>query len=528
MRATAVLAALVIAAPIAAQQKPDDVKRHVAVLAADDMRGREAGTADFDRAADYVAKQFEAAGAKPAGDAGGWYQRVPMATARPADKGRITVGGKPLVFGADYIPGVSVTQAAVDVDAPVVFVGLGVSAPSLGHDDYAGIDVRGKVVAYLTGAPASLQGEIRAHFANGTTKALEAEKRGAVATIAIVAPSQLGRRPFSSYANGWDDIRMSWRSSGSDGGKPFSPASIPGLAVLGPAGAAKLFAGVKTPYARIAAAEKAGRPVASVLLPARLTARLRNTLGQTESRNVVAVVPGSDPALSAEHVVLTAHLDHVGVGKPVKGDAIYNGAMDNAMGVATLIEASRTLAAHPPKRPVLLVALTAEEKGLVGSDYFARHPLPAGGKAVANVNIDMPILTYAFTDMFAFGADRSSLGPIVAGALKPMGIALTPDPDPAEGLFTRSDQYRFVQAGIPAVFLKTGFAGPGKAATAAFRGTHYHQPSDEITLPIDWTAAARFVDANVAIARGVADAPAAPTWNKGDFFGTLFKGPMAE
>lgn len=523
MRAAAVLVALGFAAPLAAQQKPDDVKRHVAVLAADDMRGREAGTADFDRAADYVAKQFAAAGARPAGDAGSWYQRVPMATARPVDKGRITVGGKPLAFGADYLPGVSVTQAAVDVDAPVVFVGMGVHAPEFGQDDYAGVDVRGKVVAFLTGAPASLQGEIRAHFANGTTKALEAEKRGAVGTIAIVAPSQLERRPFSAYADGWDDVRMTW----AEGGKPFAPASIPGLAVLGPAGAAKLFAGAKTSYATIAAAEKAGKPIASMALPARFSARLRNRLGTAGSRNVVAVVPGSDPALAAEHVVLTAHLDHVGIGKAVKGDSIYNGAMDNAIGVATLIEAARQLAANPPKRPVLLVALTAEEKGLVGSDYFARHPLPAGGKAVANVNIDMPILTYAFTDMFAFGADRSSLGSVVEGALKPMGIALTPDPDPAEGLFTRSDQYRFVQAGIPAVFLKTGFAGPGKAATAAFRGTHYHQPSDEITLPIDWAAAAKFVDANVAIARGVADAPAAPTWNKGDFFGTLFKGPMA-
>lgn len=524
MRAAAALAVLAFAAPLAAQEKPDDVKRHVAVLAADDMRGREAGTADFDRAADYVAKQFAAAGAKPAGDRGGWYQRVPMATAKPVNQGRITIGGQPLVFGADYIPGVSMTQAAVDVAAPVVFVGMGVHAPELGHDDYAGIDVRGKVVAYLTGAPTMLQGEIRAHFANGTTKALEAEKRGAVATIAIVAPSMLDRRPFSAYADGWNDRRMTWAKDG----KPFSPVSIPGLAVLSPAGAAKLFAGAKTGFAAIAAADKGGKPIPTVDLPARLTARLRNTLGKTESRNVVAVVPGSDPALAAENVLLTAHLDHVGVGKPVQGDAIYNGAMDNAMGVATLIEASRQLAAKPPKRPVLLVALTAEEKGLVGSDYLARHPLPAGGKAVANVNIDMPILTYAFTDMFAFGADRSSLGPIVEGALKPMGIALTPDPDPAEGLFTRSDQYRFVQAGIPAVFLKTGFAGPGKAATAAFRGTHYHQPSDEITLPIDWAAAARFVDANVAIARGVADAPAAPTWNKDDFFGTLFKGPMAE
>jgi len=524
MRIALTLAALAFAAPLAAQQKPDDVKRHVTVLAADDMRGREAGTADFDRAAAYVAKQFAAAGAKPAGDQGGWYQTVPMATAQPVDKGQITVGREPLVFGTDYIPGVSMTQTAVDVDAPVVFVGMGVSAPEFGQDDYAGIDVRGKVVAFLTGAPASLQGEIRAHFANGTTKALEAEKRGAVGTIAIVAPSQLDRRPFSSYADGWDNIRMTW----AEGGKPFSPVSIPGLAVLGPAGAAKLFAGAKTSYAIVAAAEKAGKPVPPVALTVKLTARLRNMLGQAESRNVVAVVPGSDPAVATENVVLTAHLDHIGVGKPVKGDAIYNGAMDNAMGVATLIEASRALAANPPRRPVLLVALTGEEKGLVGSDYFARHPLPAGGKMVANVNIDMPILTYAFTDMFAFGADRSSLGPIVSGALKPMGIALTPDPDPAEGLFTRSDQYRFVQAGIPAVFLKTGFAGPGKAATAAFRGTHYHQPSDEITLPIDWNAAARFVDANVAIARGVADAPAAPTWNKGDFFGTLFKGPMAE
>ena len=225
--------------------------------------------------------------------------------------------------------------------------------------------------------------------------------------------------------------------------------------------------------------------------------------------------------------MLSAHLDHLGVGTPdAKGDAIYNGAEDNAVGIAALIEEARRFKASgkPPRRSILFLAVTAEEKGLVGSDYFAKHPTVPIQSIVADVNLDMPILSYAFEDMTVFGADRSTLGPIVAQAVGTLGVTMSPDPDPAQGIFVRSDHYRFVQQGVPAVFLWPGQKGPGKAATADFFAHRYHQPSDDLAQPIDWRQGIRFVDANYAIARAIADGDARPRWNKGDFFGLLYHG----
>ena len=220
--------------------------------------------------------------------------------------------------------------------------------------------------------------------------------------------------------------------------------------------------------------------------------------------------------------MLTGHLDHVGIGKAKNGDVIYNGAMDNAAGIATLLEAARGLKARPPKRSVMILALTAEEKGLVGADYFARHSTVEKSRLVANVNLDMPILSYDFRDIVAFGANRSSIGPAVAKAAKRLKLILTPDATPDEGLFTRSDHYRFVEQGIPSVFLKTGDLNGGAAATAAFRKDRYHQADDDMQQVIDWSAAAKFAAINYEIARELGNMPARPAWNPGDFFGTLF------
>jgi len=261
-------------------------------------------------------------------------------------------------------------------------------------------------------------------------------------------------------------------------------------------------------------------------LPMTVRAALKTEINRAMSANVAGVIEGSDPALKDEVVVLSAHLDHVGTCPEVKGDTLCNGAMDNAMGVASMIEVAhgfKHLKARP-KRSVLFLAVTAEEKGLVGADYFAQNPTFPKGNLVANVNLDMPLITYDFKDVVAFGAERSSIGPAVARAGATLGIALVPDPQPEQGLFTRSDHYRFVQQGIPAVFLVTGPGGEGAAAMAAFLETHYHQPSDDMKLPFKWGAAARFVALNLAIARELADMPARPSWNKGDFFGTLYGG----
>ena len=238
------------------------------------------------------------------------------------------------------------------------------------------------------------------------------------------------------------------------------------------------------------------------------------------SPNVLASIPGSDPSVANEVVLLMGHLDHVGTNPAKTPDGIYNGAMDNAVGIATLLEAARAMAAAPtrPRRTVLFAAVTAEEKGLLGAEYLAKHPLPGGGKVVGVVNLDMPVLLYPFSDVIAFGANHSTLGPAVQRAAAGMKVALTPDPLPEEGLFTRSDHYKFVREGVPSVFLMTGFAGEGQQRFRYFLATHYHQPSDDLKLPIDWAAGARFAEINYRIAMEVANAPRAPQWNTDSFF----------
>jgi Zn-dependent M28 family amino/carboxypeptidase len=237
------------------------------------------------------------------------------------------------------------------------------------------------------------------------------------------------------------------------------------------------------------------------------------------------MLEGSDPALKNEVIVLSGHLDHVGIGAAVKGDTIYNGAMDNAAGIASMLEVAHGFKHLKvrPKRSILFLAVTAEEKGLVGADYFAQNPTVAKRNIVGNVNLDMPILTYEYKDVVAFGAERSTIGPAVARAAATQGVGLVPDPQPEQGIFTRSDHYRFVQQGVPSVFLVTGPGGEGATANAGFLKEHYHLPSDEIGL-VRWDTGARFVALNMAILRELADAPERPRWNKGDFFGRLYNG----
>ena len=508
---------------------PDDqaaLKAHVLFLADDVLKGREASSPEFMIAAHYVAAQFYAAGLRPAGDRGGYLQDVPLVAYRAADHGDVvlTRDGTPraLVFGEDYIPGAVAGHASTTIDAPVVFVGQGIVAPGYGRDDYAGVDVRGKIVAILGGVPNKFQSEERAHFASPATKAEIAVQHGAIGMIVIVP------RAGGGTANGWDRARTTWANPDGTGFVPGAPI----LATLSGTGGATLFAGAKTPWATIVkGAGNDSPPFHAQQLPGTLTVSLHTAFEPSRSANVAGLLPGSDPKLQSEVVVLSAHLDHLGVGAPdATGDTIYNGAEDNATGIASLIEEAKRFKASgkPPRRSILFLAVTAEEKGLVGSDYFARHPTVPRDHIVADVNLDMPILTYAFQDMTVFGADRSTLGPIVSKAVAAMGLTLSPDPDPGQGLFVRSDHYRFVQQGIPSVFLWPGEAGAGKAAWADFFAHHYHQPSDEIGQKLDWAQGVRFVAANYAIARAIADDDARPRWNKGDFFGLLYHGYGAQ
>lgn len=530
MRSLLIPALLLATAPALAQTLPPEqaaIRAHVAHLASDELRGREAGTPDYDRAADYVAKQMAAAGLRP-GANGRWLQPVPLVAAKPAGEPVMSVAvngaATPLAFGTDYTLRPTPSAPVIDVSAPVVFAGYGVADPALGRDDYRSLDVRGKVVAIFYSGPQGLNSEIAAHLGNRVDRARIAARKGAAGVVFIESAQSRGVIPVSTIHRNWDARAVTW--AGPDG-RPRD-GGAPMLAVVSQEGATKLFAGSRLSWDAIKAADAAGRPVPTGALAATLSTKQRFTVERLSSANVVGLLPGSDPRLRSEYVVLSGHLDHIGMTRPVDGDAINNGAMDNAVGIASMLEVAKRMAAGPrPKRSVLFVAVTAEEKGLIGSDYFAIYPTVPKSALAANVNLDMPILTYRFTDLVAFGADRSGIGPVAAAAVKRLGFALVPDPAPQEASFVRTDHYSFVRQGVPAVSLSPGPGGGGAAATARFLKENYHKPSDEVDLPFDWTAAANFVAVNQAIAEALANAPQRPRWVRGDYFGTLYKGPMA-
>jgi hypothetical protein len=523
---------LALAAPLAAESwQPEEatLRAHVGFLASDALKGREAGTPEYDIAANYVAAQFEALGLKPAGGKDSYLQPVPLVLVRPDGEGSVSLtrGGTTtrLAFGTDYLPGGSPIAPETVKDAPLVFVGFGVVAPGFKRDDYAGVDVKGKIVVMLAGAPATLPTEERAHYGNGVTKRKLAAERGAVGTITVYTPTREKVSPFARGARNWRAYGATWARA--DGTPEYVGGTAPGLATLSLAGAEKLFAGMAGGAKAVFAAAE-GKTAKTKAMPLGMTAQVavKTEIKRLMSSNVAGLLEGSDPVLKDQVVVLSAHLDHTGICPEVKGDTICNGAMDNAVGIASMIEVAHGFKHLKvrPKRSILFLAVTAEEKGLVGADYFAQNPTLPAGTLVANVNLDMPIITYDFKDVVAFGAERSTIGPAVARAAATRGIALVPDPQPDQGLFTRSDHYRFVQQGVPSVFLVTGPGGEGAAVFKAFLKDHYHQPSDDMSLPFNWAAGAKFVGVNLAIARELADAPERPRWNKGDFFGTLYNG----
>lgn len=524
-----ILALLLLLSPAAAQ--PDssadisaaNIRAHMAFLASDRLRGREAGTPQFDQAANYVAAQMKGLGLTPMGGHGTFFQHVPLLAFRATDQGALnlkTSSGQvtPLVFGKDYLVSGNPLDTKLDQDAPLVFVGFGLVAPEHGRDDYRGLDVKGKIVVALSGAPKFLQTEERAYYRSGRVKMAAAQAHGAAGFVFLNTLTGERLYPFANAVRQYQSWGMTWRKPD---GKPFLASTLPVLGSISVAGAHKLLGNDADKI--LAAAETKDGEVKGFALPYSLHAVLHSEIHRIESENVVGVLPGTDPKLKNEYVVLSAHLDHIGVTPPVKGDAINNGALDNASGVATTLEVARLLrtAKTPTKRSVLFLIDTAEEKGLIGAEYFARNPTVPRPSLVADVDLDMPILTYEFTDVVAFGADRSSIGPAVKRAAARMNVKLSPDPMPDEGIFTRSDHYRFVEQGVPAVFLATGYANGGEAAYKTFMAEHYHKPSDDLSQPIRYDMGAKFARLNYEITRELADGPR-PGWNKGDFFAAKF------
>jgi hypothetical protein len=534
MKALALALPLLFVAPAAAQElAPAEaaLKAHVAFLASDAMRGRDTGSPELAVAEQYVAAQMLAAGLKPGGPNGGWLQPVPLISYRSADHGSLVLKrgatSVSLEWGKDYLARANPRHPELALSAPVVFAGYGAVDRDAKIDAYKGLDVRGKIVAVIRDAPHTLQSEVRAHYNQVEEQARVAAERGAVGMIFIEGNTRHSVFPFEATVGYWNTPAMTWADAA---GRAAGGSPIPSVGYVSMAGAEKLFAGSKLKWSDVLAADKAGRNLPTGPLAVTAEATAKTEIRTLTASNVVGMIEGSDPALKGEYVVISAHLDHVGVGKPdASGDAIYNGAMDNAVGTASMLEVAKafTASGKRPRRSVLFVAVTAEEKGLVGSDYFAANPTVPKGSIVANVNLDMPIVTYKFEDLIVYGADRTSIGKVVADVAAAEGVALTPDPSPEQASFVRTDHYSFVRAGIPAVSLEPGIKGPGKAAQEAFASKHYHQPSDEVGL-IDFTQGVRFVKLNYAIARALADGDKRPVWNKGDFFGKLYKGVGAQ
>jgi Zn-dependent M28 family amino/carboxypeptidase len=496
------------------------LRAHTAFLADDRMRGRDTGSPEYAIAALYAATRFQALGLEPGGAGGTFEQPVRFVEARVASPSlAVARSGKSvaLEMPADFVMLGGLTAKTLAVDAPVVFAGRGIRAPEQHLDDYAGLDVRGKVVLIFGGGPPSFPNDLRAHYSSRRLKAQTAEAQGAVGILTISDAIDEKRVPWARLASHADRPRTAWLHP--DGAIADAFPGLEFAATLSRAGATKLLEGTGTSFDALQAAAADGSYQRREL-PVRVRAGGRVEIANVESPNVVAVLRGSDPALAGESVVVSAHLDHIGVQpQPENGDAINNGFFDNAMGSAIAIEVARALstAEHRPRRSVVFLLVCGEERGLLGSDEFAHHPTVPG--IVADVNVDMPLLFGPLGSLVAFGAEHSSLGAVTAAAASARGIALVPDPRPEEVVFVRSDQYSFVRQGVPSIFLNPG---PGDADAQAkvteFLKGHYHRPSDQTDLPIDWQAAADFTGVEVDIVRSIADADARPTWNAGDFF----------
>ena len=411
------------------------IKQHMSVLADDALEGRGLGSPGYEGALQYVEKAVTGYGLAPAGENGGFRQRVPLRNSAVVEDGsamsvRSAGRTRTLAYGKDFLLGADPLREQVNIeDAQVAFVGYGVSAPALGYDDYgSGADVKGKVVAYLSGAPAMLPSNERAYYSSGAVKEAEAVKRGAIGTISFTSPDDPRFRWDVSVATSkqggyaWVDAQ----------GKPNrGDLALRGSASLNHSGVEALFAGASKPPAEVFAAAAKSTPQAFDLAT-RVSLATRSTHKDVESANLVARLEGSDAALKNEHVVYIAHVDHFGRGVAMNGDEIYNGAHDNASGVAIVLDVARAYAALPtrPRRSILFLFVTAEERGLLGSDYFARNPTVPKDGIVADLTLDMPFLFHPLLDIVPYGAQHSTLSAPVAQAAGHLGIGHRDRSDP--------------------------------------------------------------------------------------------------
>jgi hypothetical protein len=526
--ATAIAGALanfVVAVSGEPEFSADRIRAHVTFLADDLLEGREAGTRGHEIAARYIASQFAQLGVKPSRQGAQYFP--PVALYESAQTGAVpsvviaTSPGKTTLTHRDaaMIRG-PLTPGAVNLTAPLVFVGYGMTDAAMGYDDYKGLDVRGKIAVVLWGSPKNIDSEVGAHLLSEQRRF--AMERGAVGLILVMTRATAAAFPWRQLTEFLDDPVTTWVRSD---GTPFDPSNgLRASAVIESSAAVALFAGAPRTLGDLLdeADRPGGRPL-GFALKTTATIHVETKVRRYSSPEVIGIIEGSDPELKQEYVALMGHADHIGVKREGTGDRINNGAMDNAAGVAVLIEVARALTAgERPRRSVLVVANTAEEKGLLGAESFAHNPSVPIERVVAGIDLDMPLLLYDFTDAVAYGAGHSTLQGVFQKAAASMGVTLSPDPMPEQGIFVRSDHYAMVKQGVPAVVLATGMANGGDQAWATFLAGHYHQPSDDVSQPFKWDVGARFAELNYRVVRALADADARPQWYIGDYFGDLF------
>ena len=490
---------------------------HVSVLADDKMEGRGTGTPGLQRAADYIVRQLKNDGLKPAGTRG-FYQPISFRV-RQLDESHSSVSlvneGKieNLVLGEDAILSKSV-DLAPHAEAPLVFAGYGLRIPEVHYDDFSNLDARGKIVVFFSSAPADVPSALAAHYQSAAERARLMRKVGAIGWVSIPNPAAMDI-PWSRIASSRSIPAMQIDDPALDETK-----DIELVVTWNPARAEALFSGSGHTFSEIAELGKERRPLPHCALKKSLKVKATLIHSKIESSNVAAFYPGSDAGLKKDYVVLSAHMDHLGIGAPINGDAIYNGAMDNASGAALLLDIAHSLKGVKLKRSVLFLFVTAEEKGLLGSRYFATYPTVPAQAIVADINTDMFLPIIPMRSVIVYGLNESTLGDSVKEIAAQEGIAVLDDPEPARHLFIRSDQYSFIKRGVPALAMKVGFekGSPEDARLQEWLHSRYHAPSDDLSQPVDLATAGKFEEIVKALTVNIADTDQRPQWKADSFF----------
>ncbi len=491
---------------------------HIEYLASDELEGRNVGSPGFEKAARYVAGEFERAGLAPAGS-DGYFQPVKF-TQVSLDESKSSLSivrgetTEPVTLGYEANLGFS-AESAASLEAPLVFAGYGLSIPEAGYDDFKGLPIKGAVVVFLTGGPSAISGNLRSHYSSAEERWKPLHRAGAIGWIGIPNPASMDI-PWSRQAANRTMPHMSLADP--------SLATAPGLqfsATWNPDKTSVLFDGTGHSFAEILKAAAANQPLPHFALNRKVAAKVTISQNAVDSKNIVGFRPGIDPALKNQYVVISAHLDHLGVGEPVNGDRIFNGAMDDASGVASVIEIARAFEQNKTqtKRSILFLVVTGEEKGLQGSRYFASQPT-VQGHLVADINMDMFLPLFPLKYLEVQGLAESTLGDDVRAVAEAAGVEVQADKEPDRNRFIRSDQYSFIKKGVPSVAFKFGFI-PGQPEEKVYRDwytTRYHAVGDDLSQPVDKAAAAQFDAILAALALRVANEQEPPSWKSASFF----------